>query len=96
MVHHVLSPSHMPILLDDDGRSAARGGRSSSFVCPDALLYRVRAEFNEAPGLALTPAQAARFLGLDPVHCSRALELLAQSGYLTTLAGGRYARYNAR
>jgi hypothetical protein len=43
---------------------------------------RVRAEYEEMPGLCLTLAQAARFWQLDHASCQAALESLVRDGYL--------------
>ena len=43
------------------------------------VLERVRGEFNEMPGLRLTPEQAARLWGLDPRSCSEVLRSLVSS-----------------
>ena len=46
------------------------------------LERRVRSEFNEMPGLRLTPAQAARLLGLDPPACQRVIDALVRAEFL--------------
>jgi hypothetical protein len=46
------------------------------------VLERVRGEFNEMPGLRLTPEQAARLWGLDPRSCSEVLRSLVSSSFL--------------
>jgi hypothetical protein len=56
------------------------------------LLQRVRSEFNEMPGLRLTPAQAARLLGLDNRSCQRVLNALVTSAFLRWTADGRVIR----
>jgi hypothetical protein len=57
-----------------------------------ALLQRVRAEFNEMPGLRLTPAQAARLLGLDASSCQRVLNALVGADFLRRAADGSVVR----
>src|SRR3954467_14852469 len=57
-----------------------------------ALLQRVRAEFNEMPGLRLTPAQAARLLGLDPRSCERVINVLVNSAILRWTPDGSVVR----
>ncbi len=57
-----------------------------------ALVERVRSEFNEMPGLRLTPAQAARFLGLDSVSCLRVLNTLVQAAFLRWAPDGTVVR----
>jgi hypothetical protein len=46
------------------------------------VVERVRGEFNEMPGLQLTPEQAARLLGLDRVACDQVLERLVAASFL--------------
>jgi hypothetical protein len=57
-----------------------------------ALLQRVRAEFNEMPGLRLTPAQAARLLGLDASSCQRVINALVGVAFLKRAADGSVMR----
>jgi hypothetical protein len=47
-----------------------------------SVLERVRGEFNEMPGLRLTPEQAARLWGLDTRLCSEVLRALVSSSFL--------------
>jgi len=56
------------------------------------LLQRVRSEFTEMPGLRLTPAQAARLLGLDSPSCQRILNALVNSAFLRWTADGSVIR----
>ena len=56
------------------------------------LLQRVRAEFNEMPGLRLTPAQAGRLLGLDASSCQRVLNALVGASFLKRMADGSVVR----
>jgi hypothetical protein len=46
------------------------------------VIERVRGEFNEMPGLRLTPEQAARLWGLDKLSCSEVLRVLVSSSFL--------------
>ena len=48
----------------------------------EALVRRITAEFVEMPGLALTIAQASRFLGLPRDACDRVLAGLTREGVL--------------
>jgi hypothetical protein len=59
---------------------------------PVTVLERIRAEYEEAPGLHLTLAQAGRFLGLDRSVCQGAFDELENAGFLTRGAGGTYRR----
>jgi hypothetical protein len=47
-----------------------------------AVVDRVRGEFNEMPGLRLTRAQAARFWGLDASACDEVLDRLVSASFL--------------
>jgi 2,4-dienoyl-CoA reductase-like NADH-dependent reductase (Old Yellow Enzyme family) len=51
------------------------------------VVERVRGEFNEMRGLRLTPAQAARLLGLDTEACDEVLKRLVASSFLRWSAG---------
>jgi hypothetical protein len=51
------------------------------------LVDRVRAEFNEMPGLRLTPTQAARLLGLEPRTCAEVIDRLVEASFLRWSAG---------
>ncbi len=53
-----------------------------------AVIERVRGEFNEMPGLRLTPEQAARLWGLDLSACNEVLNRLVASSFLRWSAGG--------
>ena len=55
---------------------STRGGDEHS------LCARIRAEFDEMPGLNLTLQQAARLFGIDPARCARVLADLVGSGAL--------------
>jgi len=57
-----------------------------------SLLIRIRGEFDEMPGLALSLEQARRLFGLDPWLCERVFESLEQAGYLRRNARGAYCR----
>jgi hypothetical protein len=51
------------------------------------ILERVRGEFNEMPGLRLTPEQAARLWALEPRACGEVLTKLVASSFLRWSAG---------
>jgi DNA-binding IclR family transcriptional regulator len=57
-----------------------------------SLLQRVRSEFNEMPGLRLTPAQAARLLGLNRRVCHRVIETLVGAEFLRRAPDGSIVR----
>jgi len=57
-----------------------------------SLLHRIRSEFNEMPGLRLTPAQAARLWGMERHTSERILDGLALAGFLLKNKEGAYLR----
>jgi hypothetical protein len=57
-----------------------------------SLLHRIRSEFNEMPGLRLTPAQAARLWGMKRHTLERILDGLAMAGFLWKNKEGAYLR----
>lgn len=61
----------------------------------DDLLRVVRSEFDEMPGLSLTPDQAGRLWAQDPVVCRRVLGRLVECGYLGVNDLGMYVRPTA-
>jgi len=52
-----------------------------------SVIERVRGEFNEMPGLRLTPEQAARLWGLDAKSCGEVLRALVSASFLRWSAG---------
>jgi len=74
-------------------RSPGNCATLTDAICPDdrELCARVRAEFREMPGMALTLPQAARLFSLDPARCERVLGALVQAGVLAT-NGRTFAR----
>jgi hypothetical protein len=56
------------------------------------LVQRVRSEFNEMPGLRLTPQQAARLWHVDSRACDQVIEALVGSAFLRWTAGGAIVR----
>jgi hypothetical protein len=55
-------------------------------------LTRIRAEYLEMPGLALTLGQAARLWGADRAVVEPLLRSLVDSGFLWRTDGGQYVR----
>ncbi len=53
---------------------------------------RVRAEFKEMPGLALTLAQAGRLWSLDAATCGQVLGQLVSTGFLCQRPDGAFCR----
>ena len=58
----------------------------------DLLLYRIRGEFLEMPGLRLTQEQAARLWQMDAAVCAEALMRLVAARFLTRTRHGAYVR----
>jgi hypothetical protein len=71
-----------------DGTAAER----RNHVSREALLRRIRAEFDDMPGLTLTVNQASRLLGIDRLVCARILASLTGNGALRCNAQNLYAR----
>jgi hypothetical protein len=57
-----------------------------------SLVERVRGEFNEMPGLRLTPAQAARLWQLEASVCEQVIERLVRSSFLRWTSCGAVVR----
>jgi hypothetical protein len=66
---------------------------------PEAILQkltqRIREEFEETPGLALTIAEASRFWGLDEMTCRQVLGRLRTSGFLARDMFRRYRQVSS-
>jgi hypothetical protein len=58
----------------------------------ELLLYRIRGEFLEMPGLRLTLEQASRLWHLDAAICASALMRLVADRFLTRTRHGAYVR----
>ena len=56
-----------------------------------ALLCRILSEFEEMPGLSLTPCQAGKLFGLPPDIATRILALLTDAHVLRQRSDGRFA-----
>lgn len=56
------------------------------------LVIRVRAEFNEMPGLRLTAAQAQRLWGVEPEVCELVIDALVRMAFLRRVEGGTIVR----
>ena len=57
----------------------------------EKLVARVRGEYNEMPGLRLTPAQARRLWQMDTHQCEAILDHLVQADFLIQTRNGAYA-----
>jgi hypothetical protein len=58
----------------------------------DRIVYRIREEFREMPGLRLTPAQAKRLWGLEKETCAAVIARLVASEYLRWTPSGAVTR----
>jgi hypothetical protein len=58
----------------------------------DAVAERIRAEFEEMPGMTLTVPQASRLFGLQPELCQLVVERLIGSAYLRWTRRGAVTR----
>lgn len=68
--------------------------RESSFTTdpPRDLLHRIRMEYLEMPGLALTGDQARRLWNLESAVCDAVLATLVGERFLTRSRDGAYRR----
>ncbi len=58
----------------------------------ERLAERVRAEFDEAPGLVLTVSEAARFFGLEPDVTRTIVDRLVGAAHLRWTRSGALTR----
>lgn len=58
----------------------------------EAIVYRIREEFREMPGLHLTPAQAKRLWGLEHEICGKVIDTLVATAFLRWTAAGAVTR----
>jgi hypothetical protein len=68
-------------------------GRS---ILSEAILWHVRAEFLEMPGLKLTLAQAQRLWGIDRTTCEAVIEALTASHFLARTRDGAFVLRETR
>jgi hypothetical protein len=54
-----------------------------------AAARRVLAEFQEMPGMTLTPRQASKLFGLEQDVCRRVLDMLVDASYLRETVTGQ-------
>ena len=57
-----------------------------------ALVRRVRSEFDEMPGLHLTPAEASRLWGLERQACLAVIDVLVAAAFLRWTRRGTIVR----
>jgi hypothetical protein len=58
----------------------------------DALVTRIKSEFNESPGMCLTLRQGARLWGIAPEECARIVDLLVLQEFLRWTRNGEVVR----
>lgn len=68
----------------------------SERIAWERLVFRVRREFEEMPGLCITIAQAARLFGLPEEKCRRVLACLEADAVLRCTARGMWVLCNSR
>jgi hypothetical protein len=56
------------------------------------VVDRVRAEFEEMPGMTLTVPQASRLFGLEEALCRRVVDQLVAAAYLRKTDSGTVSR----
>jgi hypothetical protein len=78
-----MTASTLDIAIDDRRTTDSRAA---------AARLLVRAEYEEMPGLSLTPIQAARMWGLTRLQSERLLDSLATDGFLVRDRRGAYRR----
>jgi len=58
----------------------------------ETIVYRIREEFREMPGLRLTPAQATRLWGLEHDACREVIDSLVAADFLRWTSSGAVTR----
>ena len=58
----------------------------------EKIVYRVREEFREMPGLRLAPAQATRLWGLEQATCAAVIDRLIAADFLKWTETGAVTR----
>jgi hypothetical protein len=58
----------------------------------ERIVYRIREEFREMPGLRLTPAQATRLWGVDHGVCKQVIDRLVEASFLRWTETGAVTR----
>jgi hypothetical protein len=96
-------PSQAPHAADRDVSTSTIWLPAAASLCPtvagehrhpvrEELVRRIRGEFEEMPGLSLTPVQAIRLFGISPDVCAAILSDLIEEGVLHLKSDGRYTR----
>ena len=63
---------------------------------PQMLLQRIARDYEEQPGLRLTPQEAQRLWGFDGPTCRAVLTALVDAGVLQRTSDGRFVRRRRR
>ena len=58
----------------------------------DALVTRIKSEFNESPGMCLTLRQGARLWGIAPEECAKVVDRLVAEEFLRWTRNGEVVR----
>lgn len=58
----------------------------------EALVNRIRSEFNESPGMCLTLRQGARLWGIGPEECAKVVDRLVAEDFLRWTRNGELVR----
>ena len=58
----------------------------------DALVVRIKSEFNESPGMCLTLRQGARLWGIAPEECAKVVDRLVAEEFLRWTRNGEVVR----
>jgi hypothetical protein len=66
--------------------------RSGHAPVDEGLLARIVGEYDEMPGLSLTPQQAQRLWRLDEATCRASLNFLVNRRVLAVTPRGRYVK----
>lgn len=61
----------------------------------DALVTRIKSEFNESPGMCLTLRQGARLWGIAPEDCAKLVDRLVAEQFLRWTRNGELVRVEA-
>ena len=65
---------------------------TSGLSLSQLLLQRITRDYEEQPGLRLTPPQAQRLWGLDGPTCGAVLTALVDAGVLQRAPDGQFVR----
>ena len=80
--------------LQPSGSTRRDAGRRDTafYMDTDALVTRIKSEFNESPGMCLTLRQGARLWGIPPEECVLVVERLVKEDFLRWTRNGELVR----